>query len=75
MSLGDTVLQHFRELASLAPRRQSCYVRREGAAGLGCHAGDELLVEPGREQLHYHTRGHRRLGEGVPQRVVHVVMP
>ena len=38
MSLGDTVLQHFRELASLAPRRQSCYVRREGAAG--CHAGD-----------------------------------
>ena len=39
------MLQHFRELASLAPRRQSCYVRREGAAGLGCHAGDELLVE------------------------------
>ena len=39
------MLQHFRELASLAPRRQSCYVRREGAAGLRCHAGDELLVE------------------------------
>ena len=39
------MLQHFRELASLAPRRQSCYVRREGAAGLGCHTGDELLVE------------------------------
>jgi hypothetical protein len=50
-------------------------VRREGAAGLGCHAGDELLVEPGREQLRDHTRGHRRLGEGVPQRVVDVVMP
>ena len=29
----------------------------------------------GREQLRDHTRGYRRLGESVPQRVVDVVMP